>query len=99
MADDALVVGGDARREEGLRQAGVDRADEFEDLLSEGGLTVEELVGLEGLASVLSAGPLRERAEDLSDDQRAGVRALVDELRGDRSVVDLSAHMLAVCRA
>jgi len=37
--------------------------------------------------------------EDLSDDQRAGVRALVDELRGDRSVVDLSAHMLAVCRA
>ena len=57
MADNALVVGGDARREEGLRQAGVDRADEFEDLLSEGGLTVEELVGLEGLASVLSAGP------------------------------------------
>jgi len=27
MADDALVVGGDARREEVLRQAGVDRAD------------------------------------------------------------------------
>jgi len=75
------------------------RADEFEELLSESGLAVEELVGLEGLASVLSAGPLRERAEDLSDDQRAGVRALVDELRGDRSVVDLSAHMLAVCRA
>lgn len=75
------------------------RADEFEELLSESGLAVEELVGLEGLASVLSAGPLRERAEALSDDQRAGVRALVDELRGDRSVVDLSAHMLAVCRA
>lgn len=75
------------------------RADEFEELLSESGLTVGNLVGLEGVASVLAAGPLRERAEDLSDDQRAGVRALVDELREDRSVVDLSAHMLAVCRA
>ncbi|WP_459193301.1 hypothetical protein [Halosimplex sp. J119] len=56
------------------------------------------LVGLEGLASVLSAGPLREETDDLSECQLAGIRALVDELRDDRTVADMSAHMLAVCR-
>ena len=75
------------------------RADEFETLLADVGFDVERLIGLEGLASVLSAGHLRDRTDDLDDEQLAGVRALVDELRGDRSVVDLSAHMLAVCRA
>jgi len=75
------------------------RADEFEALLSEAGLDVDRLVGLEGLASVLSAGPLRETAKELSDRQREGVRALVDDLRDDRTVADMSAHMLAVCRA
>jgi hypothetical protein len=73
--------------------------DEFEELLERSGLTVERLVGLEGLASAFAAGPLRDRADDLSDEQRASVRTLVDELREDRSVVDTSAHMLAVCRA
>ena len=73
--------------------------DEFEKLLEQGGLTIEKLVGLEGLASVFAAGPLHDRADDLSDEQRASVRTPVDELREDRSVVDTSAHMLAVCRA
>nr|WP_206043492.1 class I SAM-dependent methyltransferase [Haloarcula rubripromontorii] len=75
------------------------RADEFEALLEAGGATVETLVGLEGLASVLAAAPLRGTADELSAHQRAGVRALVDELRTDRTVADMSAHMLAVCRA
>ena len=75
------------------------RADEFEALLAGAGLDVERLVGLEGLASVLSAGPLRETAEDLDEAQLAGVRRLVDALRDDRTVADMSAHMLAVCRA
>ncbi|ELZ29160.1 hypothetical protein C475_03049 [Halosimplex carlsbadense 2-9-1] len=75
------------------------RADEFEALLAEAGLDVDRLVGLEGLASVLSAGPLGETAEELSDRQREGVRALVDGLRDDRTVADMSAHMLAICRA
>ncbi|WP_336329619.1 class I SAM-dependent methyltransferase [Haloarcula sp. CGMCC 1.2071] len=75
------------------------RADEFEALLEAGGVTVETLVGLEGLASVLAAAPLRGTADELSAHQRAGVRALVDELRTDRTAVDMSAHMLAVCRA
>jgi SAM-dependent methyltransferase len=75
------------------------RADEFEALLEAGGVTVETLVGLEGLASVLAAAPLRGTADKLSARERAGIRALVDELRADRTVVDMSAHMLAVCRA
>ncbi|WP_415379784.1 class I SAM-dependent methyltransferase [Halosimplex sp. TS25] len=75
------------------------RAAEFEDLLGGVGFDVERLVGLEGLASVLSAGPLRDRTDDLSERQLAGVRRLVDELRDDRTVADMSAHMLAVCRA
>lgn len=75
------------------------RADEFERLLAGAGLDVERLVGLEGLASVLSAGDLRDRADDLDDEQLAGVRRLVDDLRDDRTVADVSAHMLAVCRA
>ncbi|QPV64710.1 methyltransferase domain-containing protein [Halosimplex litoreum] len=75
------------------------RADEFEGLLAEAGLDVQRLVGLEGLASVLSAGPLRDRADELSEDRLAGIRRLVDELRDDRTVADMSAHMLAVCRA
>ncbi|MFB6151564.1 MAG: methyltransferase domain-containing protein [Haloarculaceae archaeon] len=75
------------------------RADEFEALLAGAGLTVEELVGLEGLASVFTAGRLRERAEGLSDGERDGVRALVEELRDDRATADVSAHVLAVCRA
>jgi len=74
------------------------RAGELEVLLTEAGLVVEELVGLEGLASVYGAGRLAESPEDLSDEQREHVRNLVDTLRGDRSVADFSAHLLAVCR-
>jgi SAM-dependent methyltransferase len=74
------------------------RAGELEVVLTEAGLVVEELVGLEGLASVYSAGRLEGSPEDLSDEQREHVRNLVDTLRGDRSVADFSAHLLAVCR-
>lgn len=75
------------------------RAEEFEELLDSAGLAVDRLVGLEGVASVYTAGPLRERAAELDGDERAGVRALVDELGDDRTAADLSAHMLAVCEA
>ena len=75
------------------------RADEFEALLESAGLAVERLVGLEGLASVYTAGQLRNGADGLDDSERAGVRALVDELGGDRTAADMSAHMLAVCTA
>jgi SAM-dependent methyltransferase len=74
------------------------RAGELEVLLSEASLVVEELVGLEGLASVYGAGRLEGSPGDLSDEQREYVRNLVGTLRDDRSVADLSAHLLAVCR-
>lgn len=70
------------------------RADEFERLLAEGGLDVVELVGLEGPASAL-----QRELEGLSDDAMEPLRETVRTLRTDRSVVDASNHMLAVCRA
>jgi len=74
------------------------RAGELEVLLTEAGLVVEELVGLEGLASVYGAGRLEGSPGDLTDEQREHVRNLVGTLRDDRMVADLSAHILAVCR-
>jgi SAM-dependent methyltransferase len=74
------------------------RAGELEVLLTEGGLVVEELVGLEGLASVYGSARLEGLPDDVSERQRDHVRDLVETLRGDRTVADLSAHILAVCR-
>jgi len=74
------------------------RAGELEVLLTENGLVVEELVGLEGLASVYESGRLEGVPDDVSGRQREHVRDLVETLRGDRTVADLSAHILAVCR-
>ena len=75
------------------------RAGEFERVLEAAGLAVEWLVGLEGLASVYTADPLRETADGLDEDERVGVRSLIDHLRDDRTVADVSAHILAVCRS
>jgi SAM-dependent methyltransferase len=70
------------------------RADEFETLLGDAGLAVERLVGLEGPASVMEP-----ELADASEEAVDAVREVVRALRYDRSVVDLSAHLLAVCRA
>lgn len=75
------------------------RAEEFESLLNQAGLTVETLVGLEGLASLFSAGRLRDTANNLSEDQLGWIHDVVNTQREDSTVVDLSAHMLAVCHA
>ena len=69
------------------------RADELEALLESGGLTVETLAALEGVASTR-----RDEFDGLDDDRRRVVRAVNDALREDRSVVDLSSHMLGVAR-
>jgi 2-polyprenyl-3-methyl-5-hydroxy-6-metoxy-1,4-benzoquinol methylase len=79
---------------EGWAECHLFRADEFESELEDGGLAVEQLVGLEGPASQLQA-----ELSDVSEEQLDEVRTLVRELREDRSVVDTSEHMLAVCRA
>ena len=70
------------------------RADEFEAELVDAGLSVETLVGLENVASRMK----RELA-DASDAALADVRAVVRLLREDRTAVDCSEHILAVCRA
>ena len=75
------------------------RAGELESLLSDADLEIESLVGLEGLASVYSAGRLQETADQLSSEESEWIRRLVDQQRDDRSIVDMSAHMLAVCHA
>ena len=70
------------------------RAEEFEAELAAAGLTVRNLVGLEGVASNMQP--------ELDDAPKAAVEnveALVAGLREDPTVVDLSEHMLAVCRA
>lgn len=75
------------------------RAAEFEELLESAGLSVDHLVGLEGVASIFVDGPQRETARNFDDGQREAVWALVNQQREDRTVTDLSAHMLAVCEA
>lgn len=70
------------------------RADELERLLADAGLDVETLAALEGVASTR-----RDGFDALDDDRRSVIREVNDVLREDRSVVDLSSHMLAVCTA
>jgi 2-polyprenyl-3-methyl-5-hydroxy-6-metoxy-1,4-benzoquinol methylase len=79
---------------EGWAECHFFRADKFETELEDGGLTVEKLVGLEGPAS-----QLQEELSDVDEEQLDDVREMVRTLREDRSVVDTSEHMLAVCRA
>ena len=69
------------------------RVDEFETLL-EREFAVETLAALEGPFS-----QRRDEQELLTDTHKAAIRETLASLREDRSVVDHSAHMLAVCRA
>jgi 2-polyprenyl-3-methyl-5-hydroxy-6-metoxy-1,4-benzoquinol methylase len=78
---------------EGWAECHLFRADEFESELEAGGLAVEKLVGLEGPAS-----QLQEELSGVDEEAMADVREMVRKLREDRSVVDTSEHMLAVCR-
>jgi SAM-dependent methyltransferase len=70
------------------------RAEEFETELDDAGFDVETLVGLENVAA-------RTKRELSAADEAAvaDVRAVVRQLREDRTAVDVSEHMLAVCRA
>jgi len=70
------------------------RADEFERELSDAGLSVETLVGLEGIAS-----NCHDELDEATEEARDSVGDLARLLREDRTVVDSSEHLLAVCRA
>jgi SAM-dependent methyltransferase len=90
-----------------LERAGVDpgpapftahcfRVAELEGLLEAGGLTVETVAGLEGIASARRVADAD--LEDVDADAREAVRETIGLLREDRTVADLSTHVLAVAR-
>lgn len=70
------------------------RVDGLERELESAGFAVESIAGLEGLASNMQA-----ELADASPAAMEDVRALVERLREDRSVADVSEHVLAVARA
>lgn len=79
---------------EGWAECHFFRATEFESLLESTNLSVERLVGLEGLASVMQP-----ELEDAPEEAVEAVREVNQILQDDRCVADISEHMLAVCRA
>jgi SAM-dependent methyltransferase len=75
------------------------RREELVELLSANGLDVRTVTGLEGLASPLHDGTIRERLGDLDDAERAALFETVRRTDDDPAVADLSVHVLAVGRA
>lgn len=74
------------------------RREELRSLLSDAGIVVEEVVGLEGLASPLHDERLRDLLGDPDDAERAALERVVRETADDPAVADLSVHVLAVGR-
>ncbi|WP_410765190.1 class I SAM-dependent methyltransferase [Haloferax sp. DFSO60] len=70
------------------------RVDEFETVLREAGFEIERLVGLENVAN-----RMKDELKGADSAALEDVRAVVRMLREDRTAVDFSEHMLAVCRA
>ena len=70
------------------------RRGELLTLLEGAGLVVDRVVALEGIA-----GSRRDHLEALDGDDRDAIRELNDLFRTDPAVVDVSPHMLAICRA
>lgn len=98
----AMVRDGDLTGER-LTEAGIEpfmadchffRPAEFETLLSEAGLAVESVEGLEGVGGIR-----RTHFDALDEDDRAHIRELNDLLRTEEAAAEVSPHMLAVCRA
>lgn len=85
----------DAYRDgEGWAETKFFRADEFERECERAGLSVQRLVGLEGVASTLSP-----KLAEIDDAALAMIERVITEMRTDPVVVDISEHMLAVCEA
>jgi len=72
------------------------RRDEFEDLLEDGGLTVEKIVGLEGPISELI--DFEEFEERATEEQKDKIREMVRRTREDPVVAEMSSHMMAIAR-
>lgn len=72
------------------------RREELTTLLSEGGISVHEVVGLEGLASPLHDADIRSTITDQSDPEVAALKDAVHRTNGDPAVADVSIHILAI---
>lgn len=70
------------------------RVEELKEDLTDGGLDVLTIVGLEGVASNFD-----HEVEEATDDQQESLAEVVKETREDHAIAELSNHMLAVCRA
>jgi len=70
------------------------RADELRRLLEAGGLVVDRVVGLEGIASLASE---TDALDSIDESEAANVRSVVEQLRDDAAAADLSSHLLAIC--
>jgi hypothetical protein len=71
------------------------RVAELERLLERCDLRVDRIVGLEGVASLRRVGS---DLDDVAPEKREAVDDAVELLREDRSVADVSTHILAVAR-
>lgn len=75
------------------------RRAELETLLSEEGLSVVDVVGLEGLGSLYHDEGIRENLVDMDTDERTALEETIHATNGDPTVADFSVHILAVARA
>ncbi len=75
------------------------RREEFERLLSDAGLEVVEVVGLEGLASPFHDEGIRAVTSELTGEEMSALEQAVSETNADAAVTDLSIHMLAICQS
>jgi SAM-dependent methyltransferase len=74
------------------------RRKELQDLLSAAGLTVRDVVGLEGLASPLHDPQLRANRSDRTESEHDAVLQAIRATNDERAVADLSIHMLGIAR-
>ena len=74
------------------------RRAELISLLEERGIDVSLVTGLEGLGSFYHDAGTRDRIADLDSTERDAIIEVLDDLRTDPSVTDLSVHMLAIGR-
>jgi S-adenosylmethionine-dependent methyltransferase len=83
------------RREPTLFGAHFFRVAELESLFENGGFDVEQIVGLEGIASLRRIG---NALDDVAPGKRNAIKDTIQLLREDETVADISTHILAVGR-
>lgn len=75
------------------------RRRELSQLLSNAGLTVDNIVGLEGLASPFHDEQIRANVSNITAGETDALKRVVSETNSDGAVADLSIHMLAIAQA